>query len=69
MRGTGYGDGKGVGVKNEETLDELRKYGLKTIQPRDGYRFSLTRFCCVILQLLALGRKLSTLVPGVGSSR
>jgi tRNA1Val (adenine37-N6)-methyltransferase len=25
----------------EETLDELRKYGLKIIQPRHGYRFSL----------------------------
>jgi len=28
-------------VKGEETIDELRKYGLKIIQPRHGYRFSL----------------------------
>jgi len=28
-------------VKNEETLDELRKYDLKIIQPRHGYRYSL----------------------------
>ncbi|RQW82576.1 MAG: methyltransferase domain-containing protein [Geobacter sp.] len=28
-------------MKNEETLDELRKFGLKIIQPRHGYRFSL----------------------------
>jgi len=26
---------------SEETIDELRKYGLKVIQPRHGYRFSL----------------------------
>ena len=28
-------------MKSEETLDELKKYGLKIIQPRHGYRFSL----------------------------
>lgn len=28
-------------MKNEETLDELRRYELKIIQPRNGYRFSL----------------------------
>jgi len=28
-------------VRNEETLDEIRKFGLKIIQPRNGYRFSL----------------------------
>ena len=28
-------------MRSEETLDELRKYGLKLIQPRYGYRFSL----------------------------
>lgn len=28
-------------MKNEETLDELRKYDLKIIQPRHGYRYSL----------------------------
>jgi tRNA1Val (adenine37-N6)-methyltransferase len=26
---------------SEETIDELRAYGLRIIQPRDGYRFSL----------------------------
>jgi tRNA1Val (adenine37-N6)-methyltransferase len=28
-------------VRSEETLDELAAYGLKLIQPRKGYRFSL----------------------------
>lgn len=28
-------------MRSDETLDELRKYGLKVIQPRHGYRFSL----------------------------
>ncbi|MSM40090.1 MAG: methyltransferase [Geobacter sp.] len=28
-------------MKGEETIDELRRYGLRLIQPRDGYRFSL----------------------------
>jgi tRNA1Val (adenine37-N6)-methyltransferase len=28
-------------VKGEETIDELRKHGLRIIQPRHGYRFSL----------------------------
>jgi tRNA1Val (adenine37-N6)-methyltransferase len=28
-------------VKGEETIDELRSYNLRIIQPRDGYRFSL----------------------------
>lgn len=28
-------------MKAEETVDELRRYGLRLIQPRDGYRFSL----------------------------
>jgi tRNA1Val (adenine37-N6)-methyltransferase len=28
-------------VKGEETIDELRRYGLRIIQPRDGYRFSV----------------------------
>jgi tRNA1Val (adenine37-N6)-methyltransferase len=28
-------------VKREETVDELRGYDLRLIQPRDGYRFSL----------------------------
>jgi tRNA1Val (adenine37-N6)-methyltransferase len=28
-------------VKGEETVDELRDYGLRIIQPRAGYRFSL----------------------------
>ncbi|MRR53730.1 MAG: methyltransferase domain-containing protein [Deltaproteobacteria bacterium] len=28
-------------MRSEETLDELRKYGLKIFQPRHGYRFSL----------------------------
>lgn len=28
-------------MMGEETIDELRKYGLKVIQPRHGYRFSL----------------------------
>jgi tRNA1Val (adenine37-N6)-methyltransferase len=29
------------GVKGEETIDELKAYDLRIIQPRDGYRFSL----------------------------
>ncbi|MBI5657660.1 MAG: tRNA1(Val) (adenine(37)-N6)-methyltransferase [Geobacter sp.] len=28
-------------MKGEETIDELRRCGLRLIQPRDGYRFSL----------------------------
>jgi tRNA1Val (adenine37-N6)-methyltransferase len=28
-------------VNVEETVDELRRYGLRLIQPRDGYRYSL----------------------------
>ena len=28
-------------MKGEETVDELRKHGLRIIQPRHGYRFSL----------------------------
>ena len=28
-------------MKGEETIDELRKHGLRIIQPRHGYRFSL----------------------------
>jgi tRNA1Val (adenine37-N6)-methyltransferase len=28
-------------VRSEETIDELQAYGLKIIQPRHGYRFSL----------------------------
>ena len=28
-------------MKGEETIDELRKYGLQIIQPRYGYRFSI----------------------------
>jgi tRNA1Val (adenine37-N6)-methyltransferase len=28
-------------VKGDETVDELRAYGLRVTQPRDGYRFSL----------------------------
>jgi tRNA1Val (adenine37-N6)-methyltransferase len=28
-------------VRSEETLDELRRFGLRIIQPRSGYRFSL----------------------------
>lgn len=28
-------------VKNEETIDALKKFDLRIIQPRDGYRFSL----------------------------
>jgi tRNA1Val (adenine37-N6)-methyltransferase len=28
-------------VKGEETIDELRRHGLRIIQPRHGYRFSL----------------------------
>ncbi len=30
-----------TGKMREETIDELQAYGLKIIQPRDGYRFSL----------------------------
>jgi tRNA1Val (adenine37-N6)-methyltransferase len=32
---------KEYGVKDEESLDELRRFDLKIIQPRHGYRFSL----------------------------
>ena len=39
MRGENYDEV--CSVRDEETVDELRRYGLKIIQPRDGYRFSL----------------------------
>ena len=32
---------KSAALGNSETIDELRDYGLRIIQPRDGYRFSL----------------------------
>jgi tRNA1Val (adenine37-N6)-methyltransferase len=30
-----------LAVKNEETIDELKKFDLRIVQPRHGYRFSL----------------------------
>lgn len=37
----GEDQGEVCGVRDVETVDELRRYGLRIIQPRDGYRFSL----------------------------
>lgn len=64
VRGKGYG--KGVGVKNEETLDELRKYGLKIIQPRDGYRFSLDPLLLCDFAAILDGEKSVDLGAGCG---
>jgi len=53
-------------VKNEETLDELRKYGLKIIQPRDGYRFSLDPLLLCDFAAISAGEEAVDLGAGCG---
>ena len=57
---------KVVGVRNEETLDELRKYGLKIIQPRDGYRFSLDPLLLCDFAAIRAGEEAVDLGAGCG---
>ena len=59
-------------MNGEETLDELRRYGLRLIQPRDGYRYSLDPLLlCAFAGELARGKSKSLYIEQVrtGSSR
>lgn len=53
-------------MKTEETLDELRKYGLKIIQPRYGYRFSLDPLLLCEFAAIRAGEKAVDLGAGCG---
>jgi len=53
-------------VRNEETLDELRKFGLKIIQPRHGYRFSLDPLLLCDFAAIRAGENAVDLGAGCG---
>ncbi len=53
-------------MNNEETLDELRKYELKIIQPRDGYRFSLDPLLLCDFAAISAGEEAIDLGAGCG---
>ncbi|MHC1697487.1 MAG: tRNA1(Val) (adenine(37)-N6)-methyltransferase [Geobacteraceae bacterium] len=53
-------------MRNEETLDELRKYELKIIQPRHGYRFSLDPLLLCDFSAIQPGEKAVDLGAGCG---
>ncbi len=54
-------------MESEETIDELRRYGLRLIQPRDGYRYSLDPLLlCAFAGKLARGGSMIDLGSGCG---
>ena len=54
-------------MKGEETTDELRRYGLRLIQPRDGYRYSLDPLLlCAFAGARARGGSMIDLGSGCG---
>jgi tRNA1Val (adenine37-N6)-methyltransferase len=53
-------------VKGEETVDELRGYNLRIIQPRSGYRFSLDPFLLVGFADVQQGERVIDLGTGSG---
>jgi tRNA1(Val) A37 N6-methylase TrmN6 len=53
-------------VKGEETIDELRRYGLRIVQPRDGYRFSLDPLLLAEFAGVRDGEKVIDLGTGCG---
>ena len=53
-------------MREEETVDELRKFGLKIIQPRDGYRFSLDPLLLCDFAAILPGEKAVDLGAGCG---
>jgi tRNA1Val (adenine37-N6)-methyltransferase len=53
-------------VRVEETVDDLRKYGLKVIQPRHGYRFSLDPLLLCDFAAIRVGEEGVDLGAGCG---
>ncbi|MRR06906.1 MAG: tRNA1(Val) (adenine(37)-N6)-methyltransferase [Deltaproteobacteria bacterium] len=53
-------------MRDEETVDELRRYELKIIQPRDGYRFSLDPLLLCDFAAIRAGEKAVDLGAGCG---
>jgi tRNA1Val (adenine37-N6)-methyltransferase len=53
-------------VKAEETIDELRRHGLRLLQPRQGYRFSLDPLLLADFARLRDGNKGIDLGTGCG---
>lgn len=54
-------------MRSEETSDELRRYGLKLLQPRDGYRYSLDPLLlCAFAGERATGKTIIDLGSGCG---
>lgn len=53
-------------MKGEETIDELRRYGLQIIQPRHGYRFSVDPLLLCDFAGVTDGERLIDLGTGCG---
>lgn len=53
-------------MESEETLDELRLYGLKILQPRHGYRFSLDPLLLCDFAAIKYGENAVDLGSGCG---
>lgn len=52
--------------RDNETIDELRTYGLRIIQPRDGYRFSLDPLLLCDFAAVRAGERVIDLGSGCG---
>lgn len=53
-------------MRGEETVDELRNFGLKVIQPRHGYRFSLDPLLLSDFAEIPAGGRVADLGTGCG---